>query len=63
MPAVLTCGTIEENRENNVRMAAALRGQGYPATLEQTPDVHNYTAWRDTFDPHLTALAGHAGAS
>jgi enterochelin esterase family protein len=24
--------------------------------LHEVPDLHNYTAWRDAFDPHLTAL-------
>jgi hypothetical protein len=22
----------------------------------ELPDVHNYVAWRDAFDPHLTGL-------
>ncbi len=54
VPVVLTCGVIEENVENNRLMAQALRAQGYQATLHEVPDVHNYTAWRDAFDPHLT---------
>jgi enterochelin esterase-like enzyme len=56
VPVVLTCGVIEENIENNRLMAAALRARGYPATLHEVPDMHNYTAWRDAFDPHLTGL-------
>ena len=56
VPVVLTCGVIEENVENNRLMAQALRAQGYQATLHEVPDVHNYTAWRDAFDPHLTRL-------
>jgi enterochelin esterase family protein len=58
VPAVFTCGLIEENIENNRLMAKTLRGRGYPATLHEVPDMHNYTAWRDAFDPSLTELLG-----
>jgi enterochelin esterase family protein len=37
-------------------MAQALRAQGYPVTLHEVADMHNYTGWRDAFDPHLTRL-------
>ena len=37
-------------------MAAALRGLGYRVELAELPDAHNYVAWRDAFDPHLTGL-------
>ena len=50
-PAVLTCGTGEENIHNNREMAAALGEQ-----LHELGDLHNYTAWRDALDPHLTGL-------
>ena len=56
VPVVLTCGAIEENISNNRLMAQALQAQGYDATLNEVPDVHNFTAWRDAFDPHLTRL-------
>lgn len=56
VPVVMTCGAIEENLENNRLMLAALRSRGYPATLHEVPDLHNYTAWRDAFDPYLTEL-------
>lgn len=56
VPVVLTCGTIEENVENNRLMLQTLRSRGYPASLHEVPDLHNYTAWRDAFDPHLTRL-------
>jgi enterochelin esterase family protein len=52
-PAVLTCGAGEENLENNREMAAALGEQ-----LHEVADLHNYTAWRDALDPHLTHLLG-----
>jgi enterochelin esterase-like enzyme len=56
VPAVLTCGRAEENLANNRAMAEALRGQGYPVELFEVPDAHNYTGWRDAFDPYLTDL-------
>jgi enterochelin esterase-like enzyme len=56
VPVVLTCGSAEENVHNNRLMARALSAQGYPAELHEVPDMHNYTAWRDAFEPHLTSL-------
>jgi S-formylglutathione hydrolase FrmB len=52
----MTCGAEEENIHNNRLMASALSAQGYPAELHEAPDLHNYTSWRDSFDPHLTRL-------
>jgi enterochelin esterase-like enzyme len=60
VPTVLTCGTIEENAANNRLMTQVLRADDYPATLHEVPDMHNYTAWRDTFDPYLTGLLAQA---
>jgi enterochelin esterase family protein len=57
VPVVMTCGEIEENVANNRRMLALLRSAGYPASLHEVADLHNYTAWRDALDPHLTELA------
>jgi enterochelin esterase-like enzyme len=56
VPVTFTCGLLEENLANNRQMAGVLAGQRYPAELVEVPDVHNYTAWRDAFDPHLTDL-------
>jgi enterochelin esterase-like enzyme len=56
LPVTLTCGSAEENLHNNRLMARALAAQGYPAVLHEVPDMHNYTAWRDAFEPHLTRL-------
>jgi enterochelin esterase family protein len=56
VPTVLTCGRVEENLGNNRDMAHALWRQGYPAELFEVPDAHNYTGWRDAFDPYLTDL-------
>jgi enterochelin esterase-like enzyme len=56
VPAALTCGSAEENVFNNRVMARALAEQGYDARLDEVPDMHNYTSWRDALDPHLTPL-------
>lgn len=56
VPTVMTCGLAEENLANNRQMAATLAKQGYSVTLVEVPDAHNYVAWRDAFDPALTAL-------
>src|SRR5262249_52828644 len=52
IPVAFTCGTAEENRANNHIVAAALVKQGYPAWLAEIRDAHNWTCWRDGFDPH-----------
>lgn len=52
----MTCGTPEENVHNNRVMAARLAGLGLDVTFAETPDMHNFTAWRDAFDPTLTTL-------
>jgi enterochelin esterase-like enzyme len=56
VPVVMTCGAIEENVGNNRLMLETFQSGRYPASLHEVPDLHNYTAWRDAFDPHLTAL-------
>jgi enterochelin esterase-like enzyme len=60
VPVALTCGSAEENVHNNRLMALALSTQGYAASLREVPDMHNYTAWRDAFEPHLTGLLARA---
>ena len=60
VPVQLTCGTAEENVLNNRVMARALAEQGYEARLDEVPDMHNYTGWRDAFDPHLTRVLERA---
>jgi enterochelin esterase-like enzyme len=60
VPVTLTCGSAEENVHNNRLMARALSTQGYPVAFHEVPDLHNYTAWRDAFDPHLTGLLARA---
>ncbi len=56
LPVAMTCGTVEENLANNRLLAASLAAQGYPVTLTEVRDAHNYTAWRDAFDPDLARL-------
>jgi enterochelin esterase family protein len=56
IPVTMTCGTVEENLANNRAVAAALQRQGHPVTLHVNRDAHNYVAWRDCLDPHLTRL-------
>ena len=60
VPVTLTCGSAEENLQNNRLMARTLANQGYDAGLREVPDLHNYTAWRDAFEPHLSALLARA---
>jgi enterochelin esterase family protein len=60
---VMTCGAEEENVHNNRLMASALSAQGYPLELHEVPDLHNYTGWRDAFDPHLTGLLARLWSS
>jgi enterochelin esterase family protein len=56
VPVAMTCGSEEDNLRNNQFMASVLGVQGYPAELRELADLHNYTGWRDAFDPHLTNL-------
>jgi enterochelin esterase-like enzyme len=56
LPVAMTCGAIEENLANNRDMADTLRRHGYPVMFAEVPDGHNWNAWRDALDPHLTSL-------
>ncbi|MBL7261785.1 alpha/beta hydrolase [Paractinoplanes lichenicola] len=56
VPTTITCGRLEENLANNRSMAEALREQGYPVTFAQIEGGHDWPAWRDALDPHLTSL-------
>ena len=56
IPVALTAGTAEENLRNNRALARALGANGYEAWLAEIPDAHNWTCWRDAFDPNLAAL-------
>jgi enterochelin esterase-like enzyme len=56
VPIVMTCGRSEENLANNRETARRLNRQGYPVELHEVPDAHNYTGWRDAFEPYLVDL-------
>ena len=56
IPVSMTCGTAEENLANNRAVAAALAAQGYRMRLHEVRDAHNWTCWRDAFDPALPDL-------
>ena len=56
IPVTMTCGLAEENLANNRIMARALRAQGYDCGLVEYRDAHNFVAWRDCLEPHLTRL-------
>jgi enterochelin esterase-like enzyme len=56
VPVAMTCGALEENADDNRVMASALAAQGYPVSPHEGRDLHNFTAWRDAWDPHLTRL-------
>jgi enterochelin esterase family protein len=56
VPVTMTCGTVEENLDNNRAVQRALRAQGYEVELVENRDAHNWTGWRDAFDPHLADL-------
>jgi len=56
VPTTITCGTAEENLDNNRVMAAALQERGFPARLVEHPDAHNWVSWRDALHPHFAEL-------
>jgi enterochelin esterase-like enzyme len=56
VPVVATCGRLEENLHNNRLVVQALREQHYPAVLHEVPGGHDWMAWRDALDPHLSGL-------
>jgi enterochelin esterase-like enzyme len=52
----MTCGSGEENLENNRRFARRLRDAGLDVSFTCNPDGHNYPAWRDCLHPGLATL-------
>ena len=56
LPVAMTCGTEEENIQNNRLMAAALSAQGYAVQFAEVPGRHDFPSWRDGLYPHLTEL-------
>jgi enterochelin esterase family protein len=53
IPATVTCGTAEENLDNNRALAEALRRRGWDVRTFWNRDAHNWTAWRDALHPQL----------
>jgi len=56
VPVTLTCAGGEDNVHNNRRVTAALRLQGYGASLVETPGGHDFNTWGAALDPHLEDL-------
>jgi enterochelin esterase-like enzyme len=56
IPVTMTCGTSEENLDNNRAMAGALAARGWEPVLREVDGGHDYAAWRAALDPHLTDL-------
>lgn len=56
VPVVATCGQPEDNLHNNRLLVQALREHHYPAVLHEVAGGHDWIAWRDAFDPHLSGL-------
>jgi enterochelin esterase family protein len=56
IPIALTVGSAEENRANNEAIAEALAAQRDTSWISVIRDAHNWTCWRDGFDPNLPAL-------
>lgn len=56
IPISMTCGTAEENLDNNRVVRDALVRQGYDVQFVENRDAHTWTGWRDVFDPALTDL-------
>jgi enterochelin esterase-like enzyme len=56
VPTTITCGSAEENLDNNRALASALERQGWDVRLVENRDAHNWTGWRDVLHPHLGDL-------
>jgi enterochelin esterase-like enzyme len=58
---LMTCGTVEENRPNNEKMADALGALGYRVQLDLQPDAHTMIGWRNAWSPRMDALLHTVG--
>ena len=56
IPTMITCGTAEENLDNNRALESALNRRGWNPRTIWHPDAHNWIAWRDSLHPHLPEL-------
>jgi enterochelin esterase-like enzyme len=61
VPVTVTCGTGEENLDNNRVVVAALRRRGWDVTFVEHRDAHNWISWRDALHPYLAELLLRAG--
>jgi enterochelin esterase family protein len=61
VPITFTCGTGEENHDNNRFVSATLQRRGWDVRLVEHRDAHNWISWRDVFHPHLADLVLRAG--
>jgi len=56
IPTAITCGTAEENFDNNLQLVGALERRGWLVRTAWNRDAHNWTAWRDALHPELGDL-------
>lgn len=56
IPTTVTCGTAEENLDNNRALAEALRRRGWDVHTSWHRDAHNWTSWRNSLHPQLAEL-------
>jgi enterochelin esterase-like enzyme len=56
IPTTLTCGTAEENLDNNRALVGALERRGWDVRAHWHRDAHNWISWRDSLHPHLAEL-------
>ena len=56
LPVVISCGTVEENRANNERMAGLLSAAGCPVDFRLIRDAHTMICWRDAWFGALDKL-------
>jgi len=56
IPATITCGTAEENLDNNRALVDALERRGWNVRSVWHRDAHNWISWRDSLNPHLAEL-------
>jgi enterochelin esterase family protein len=56
IPVTITCGTVEENNDNNRVTAHALSQRRFDTRFVEHRDAHNWVSWRDVLRPHLAEL-------
>jgi enterochelin esterase family protein len=52
----MTCGTAEENLDNNRTLVDALQRRGWDVRTSWHRDAHNWISWRDSLHPNLAEL-------